>query len=174
LEASSSLEDIKQLFAETDRRFRETDRRLNELGKQIGGLGNRLGEFVEGVVRPGLVRLFRERGLQVHETHRDLEARRGELAGQVDLVVINERDVVAVEVKSKLMHEDVDEHTARLDKFKLLFPHYREARVVGAVAAMVIPADVARHAEKMGLFVVGQRGDDAVLLNSDGFEPRTW
>jgi hypothetical protein len=82
-------------MAETDRRMAETDHRLKELGRQIGGLGNRLDEFVEGVVRPGLVRLFRERGIDVHQTLR-------------------------------------------------------------------------------GLFVVGQAGDDAVFLNSAGFEPRAW
>jgi hypothetical protein len=173
-----SFEDIKQLFRETDRRMdrrmAEADRRIDKLGKQIGGLGNRLGEFVEGVVRPGLVRLFRERGLPVHQTLRDLEARRDGVAGQVDLLVVNEDHAVAVEVKSKLCSEDVDEHVERLGKFKVLFPQYRDTRLLGAVAAMVIPDDAASYAGKRGLFVIGQKGEDAVLLNAEGFEPRAW
>jgi hypothetical protein len=161
-------------MAETDRRMRETERYIQELGKQIGGLGNRLGEFVEGVVRPGLVRMFRERGLDVHQTLRDLEARRDGEAGQVDLLVVNDDTAIAVEVKSKLATSDVDEHEARLEKFKRLFPQYRSTRLLGAVAAMVIPEDASRYAEGRGMFVIGQTGEDAAVLNSAEFQPRAW
>jgi hypothetical protein len=178
VENQVSFEDIKQLFRETDRKLAEsrteTDRVLRDVTRQIGHLGNRLGEFVEGVVRPGLVRLFRERGLHVQQTLRDLEASRDGIAGQVDLLVINEDHAVAVEVKSKLSSADVDEHLERLGRFKVLFPQYRDTRLLGAVAAMVIPDGAAGYAEKRGLFVIGQRGEDAVLLNSEGFEPRAW
>jgi hypothetical protein len=154
--------------------MRETDRKLAEVGRQIGGLGNRLGEFVEGVVRPGLVRLFRERGVDVRETHRDLEAERNGRKAQVDLLVVNDAEVVVVEVKSKLSQRDVEEHLERLALFKELFPRYADARVFGAMAAMVVPEKQAEFAERAGLFVIGQTGDDAVFFNSEGFEPRAW
>ena len=174
MENRVSFEEIKQAFLERDRRMRETDRKLAEVGRQIGGLGNRLGEFVEGVVRPGLVRLFRERGIEVHQTLRDLEAKRDGEAAQIDLLVVNEDHAVVIEVKSKLETGDIDEHVERIGMFKRLFPQYRDTRLLGAVAAMVVPDDAARRAEKRGLFVVGQAGDDAVFLNSEGFEPRAW
>ena len=185
MERTLSNEDIRQFFKETDRqiaesraaadrRLAETDRRLDELGRQIGGLGNRLGEFVEGVVRPGLVRLFRAHGVDVRETHRDLEAERNGKKAQIDLLVVNDAEVVVVEVKSKLSQRDVEEHLERLDLFKELFPRYADARVLGAMAAMVVPEKQAALAERAGLFVIGQSGDDAVLLNSPGFRPRTW
>jgi hypothetical protein len=192
LENQVSFEDIKELFretdrkmaqsraeydrraAETDRKMRETDRKIARLGEQIGGLGNRLGEFVEGVVRPGLVRLFRQWGLDVHRALHDVGGSKNGVALQVDILVANDVDAVAVEVKSKLSSEDVDEHLERLGKFKTLFPEFASKRLLGAVAAMVIPDDAAEYAGKRGLFVIGQKGEDAVLLNSDGFEPRAW
>jgi hypothetical protein len=178
MEERVSFDDVWRLFRETDRRAdargAEVDRRLRELGAQIGGLGNRLGEFVEGVVRPGLVRLFREKGIEVHQTLRDLEAGRDGVSAQIDLLVVNADHAVVVEVKSKLETGDVDDHVERLGKFKFLFPQYRETRLLGAVAAMVVPDDAARYAERRGVFVIGQAGDDAVFLNSDGFEPRAW
>ena len=189
MENQASFDEIRQLFRDTDRkldaRIAETDRRLAEsrteldrkitaLGRQIGGLGNRLGEFVEGVVRPGLVRLFRERGIDVRETHRDLEAERNGKKAQVDLLVVDDAEVVVVEVKSKLSQRDVEEQLERLALFKELFPRYADARVFGAVAAMVVPEHQAAYAERCGLFVIGQESDDAVLLNSKGFEPRAW
>jgi hypothetical protein len=189
MESQTSFEDIKELFrrsreendrrmaesrAEADRRAAEFDRRMAELGKQIGGLGNRLGEFVEGVVRPGLVRLFRERGIDVRETHRDLEAERNGKKAQVDLLVMDDTEVVVVEVKSKLSQRDVEEHLERIADFKELFPRYADARVFGAMAAMVVPEKQAAFAESRGMFVIGQAGDDAVLLNSNEFQPRAW
>jgi len=62
----------------------------------------------------------------------------------------------------------------RLGKFKTLFPEFASKRLLGAMAAMVISDDAAAYAGKMGLFVIGQKGEDAVLLNSEGFEPRAW
>jgi hypothetical protein len=187
-----SIEEIKQLFEassrEADRRMRETDRQMQEtdrrmknterylesLGKRFGDLGNRLGEFVEGMVRPGLVRLFRERGLELHQTFRDMSARQGKEAAQIDLMAIDETVAVAVEVKSRLTVEAVDEHLRRMEKFRRLFPRFSDLRVLAAVAAMVIDDEAAAYAEEKGLFVIGQSVEDAVLLNTPEFEPRGW
>ena len=174
MDSGTAMDDLRTAMRELAEQSKETDRRLKELGQQIGGLGNRLGEFVEGVVRPGLVRLFRARGVDVRETHRDLEAERNGKKAQIDLLVVNDTEVVVVEVKSKLSQRDVEEHLERLDLFKELFPRYADARVLGAMAAMVVPEKQAAYAESVGLFVIGQAGDDAVLLNSAGFAPRAW
>ena len=76
---SDFFDDVRKMFAETDRRqqetalqMKETDLKLKELGKHIGGLGGRLGDFVEWTIKPGLVRIFKGRGIGVCETLRDL------------------------------------------------------------------------------------------------------
>ena len=165
---------IAESRAETERRMQETDRRMRETDIKLGRLGNRLGEFVEGAVRPGLVRLFRERGLDVHRTLCDVGGNKNGVALQVDLLVVNDTDAVAVEVKSKLTERDVDDHVERLGKFKILFPEFASKRLLGAMAAMVISDAAARYAEEAGMFVIGQAGDDAVLLNSERFEPKAF
>jgi hypothetical protein len=68
----------------------------------------------------------------------------------------------------------VDDHVERLGRFKLIFPVFASKRLLGAVGAMVITSDAATYAEKRGLFVIGQSGEDAVLLNSEGFAPAEW
>ena len=167
-----TMRELAEQSKETDRRMQETDRLIKDIGRQLGGLGNRLGEFVEGIVRPGLVRLFRERGIDVHRTLRDVSGDKNGVALQVDLLVVNDTDAVAVEVKSKLTDRDVDEHLERLGKLKILFPEFASKRLLGAMAGMVIPENAARYAEKCGVFVIGQKGEDAIFLNSAGFEPR--
>ena len=163
---------------ESDRRFRETERLIKEqnqrVDEQLGKLGNRLGEFVEWQVRPAAVRLFQERGIDVAELSSDLSVQKGDDGLEIDLLVVNGSEAIAIEVKSKLTQTDVDEHLERLDKFKKLLPRYQSLTILGAVAAMVIPSEVSRYAYRQGLFVIAQSGDNLVILNDKKFNPKAW
>ena len=171
----------KELFAsqkETDRLFKasqkETDRLFKETNKKIGDLGNRLGEFVQEMVRPAVVRLFRERGIEVHQVMRNIEAFNDEDAIEIDLLVINQQQAIAVECKSRLSIEDVNEHLARMGKFKQLFSHYQDINLMGAVAGMVVPDEAAKYAYRRGLFVLVQSGDSILIRNDAKFAPKLW
>ncbi|MDG2991926.1 DUF3782 domain-containing protein, partial [Candidatus Synechococcus calcipolaris G9] len=116
---------LKEQSQEAERRFQETeqvlkdqarktDRQIQQVNQQIGNLGNRLGEFVEWQVRPAAVRLFRERGIAVRQLASDVTIEAGEDSLEIDLLVVNGDEAVAVEVKSKLSHTDVNEHLERI------------------------------------------------------------
>ena len=169
---------FKEQSQESDRRFRETERLIKEQNKrvdeQLGKLGNRLGEFVEWQVRPAAVRLFQERGIDVTELSSDLSVQRRDEGLEIDLLVVNGSEAIAIEVKSKLTQADVDEHLERLDKFKRLLPRYQSLKILGAVAAMVTPKEVASYAYRQGLFVIAQSGDNLVILNDPKFKPKAW
>ena len=181
-ELIKSQKETEQLFKEqsreSDRHFRETERLIKEqnqrVDEQLGKLGNRLGEFVEWQVRPAAVRLFQERGIDVVELSSDLSVQKGDDGMEIDLLVVNGSEAIAIEVKSKLTQTDVDEHLERLDKFKKLLPRYQSLTILGAVAAMVIPSEVARYAYRQGLFVIAQSGDNLVILNDQKFKPKAW
>ncbi len=169
---------------ELDRRFKESaqeaDKRTRELEKtlykKIGELGDRLGDFAEGFVRPAVVRLFKERGIEVHKVTRKIEANNPQLnlATEIDLLVINGDSCVLVEVKSNVSIDDVNDHLERMAKFKPLFPEYADKKAFGAMAGMVIPENVAKYAYRKGFFVIAQQGDLAVILNDNKFQPATW
>ncbi|MDG4551259.1 MAG: DUF3782 domain-containing protein [Candidatus Contendobacter sp.] len=180
-----TFDDIWRLFQETRLQFQETerflkeqaqetDRKIKEVTLNIGRLGNKLGDFVEEMVRPAAVRLFQERGIAVHEVHRQVVANRQGAAIEVDLLVVNDEDVVAIECKSTLSVDDVNEHLARLGKVKELLPSYANKRVLGAVTGMVIPDHVATYAYRQGLFVLAQSGESVVILNDAQFQPKAW
>ncbi|MGI0483720.1 hypothetical protein ACN4EE_23440 [Geminocystis sp. CENA526] len=176
---------LKEQAQQADRRFQETERLLKEqskktdqqiraVNKELGSLGNRLGEFVEWQVRPAAVRLFRERGIDIRELSGDISVNNGDEAMEVDLLLINTIQAVAIEVKSKLTKADVDEHLERLSKFKRLLPRYQNIELLGAVATMVAPLEVSRYAYRQGLFVITQSGEDLVIVNDQKFEPKVW
>jgi hypothetical protein len=65
-----SAEEKRELeWRKADERF---EKRMQEQYEKtnaiIGRLGNRIGDFVEGLVRPGLMRLFNERGIPLGQT----------------------------------------------------------------------------------------------------------
>lgn len=167
-----------RLLQETDQEFRESsrefDRRMKLLDKNLGKIGNRLGQFVEEMIQPAIIRLFQARGVEVRETMRNLAARRGDLVAEVDLFAIDTWEAVAVEVKSDLTLGDVDRHLQRLGRFKQLFLHYAQLRIYGAVAGMVVSAEVARYAESQGLFVLQPSGEHIIMSNAPEFTPRSW
>jgi hypothetical protein len=197
-----SWEEIKALFAETDRRFKETDRRFQEtdrrfqeteaqmretdrkmrevferfdnLSRRFGDLGNRLGEFVEAMVEPAVVELFRRQGLDVSEVYRRVTSRRGGERIEIDLLVVDGDTAVAVECKSRLTREEVERHVERMNKFKRLLPKYADMRVHGAVAGMVVDEDAIEAAQAAGLWVLAQSGETVALKNDPDFAPRVW
>lgn len=180
-ELAQSQKDTDRKFQETDRRFQDTDkkfqdtdRKIKEVTTSIGKLGNRLGDFIEDAVRPAAVRLFQGRGIDVHEVHQNVSSRRGNEGIEIDLLVVNNSEIVAIECKSNLSVDDVNEHLGRLIKLKKLLPSYADKRVIGAMAAMVIDDNVAQYAYRKGLYVIGQSGDHLEIRNSETFSATIW
>jgi hypothetical protein len=165
---------LKELSAEIKETQKITAREIKAVNTSIGRLSNRLGEFVEEAVRPSAVRLFRERGIDVHEVHQNVTSDREGSAFEIDLLVVNNQDVVAIECKSNLSIDDVNEHLERLEKIKRFLPDHVNKRISGAVAGMVIPANVATYAIKKGLYVIGQNGEHLELRNEKSFTAKAW
>lgn len=161
---------------ETDQRMKETDRQIKALAKQMGAYGNRLGEFVQEMVWPAVVSLFQSRGLPVHQVLSNLVAYddHRQFVMEIDLLVVDTDTVIAVECKSHLSQGDVDEHVARLGKFKECFPQYAPHILLGAVAAMVLPDEVGRYAYRKGLYVLAQAGEAMEIRNDAQFSPQAW
>jgi hypothetical protein len=195
-ETERRSQETERMFQETERRFQESDRRfqeterlfkerdaqsraktdliLSQLSKQLGELGNRLGEFVEHMVAPAVVRLFQAEGIEVHEVYPEAASHRDGEDIEIDLLVVNDGTLIAVECKSKLTQEHVDDHLQRMQKLKRLFPLYKNHQALGAVAAMVMSDSVKNYAQKQGLYVLCQNGECVEIGNSPTFKPKVW
>lgn len=170
-ETDRILKELQATQKETSREIKAVNDATN---KNIGRLSNRLGEFVEEAVRPSAVKLFRERGIDVHEVHQNISVKREGEGLEIDLLVVNNDDVVVIECKSNLSIDDVNEHIERLEQMKRLMPRYFDYRISGAVAGMVIPENVAAYAIRKGLYVIGQNGEHLELRNEESFTAKIW
>jgi hypothetical protein len=175
-ETDRQMKETDRQMKDTDLRLKETDRLVKAVSKQLGEHGNRLGEFVQEMVRPAVLRLFQQRQLPVHQVLPNITAYddNGQFRMEIDLLVINSDTAIAVECKSRLSQDDVNEHLNRLALFKDCFQQYGKFTILGAVAAMILPKDVGRYAYSKGLFVLAQSGDAVKILNDDAFKPHEW
>lgn len=194
--AQPTLEDVWKLFQESDKKMKENNEKLTQeisrvsrevekvnkelsievekVSTSVGRLSNRLGQFIEEMVYPAAVRLFQERGIDIHEVYRGVEGKRNGEGIEIDLLVVNDGDVIAIECKSNLSIDDINEHLERLEKLKRVLPAYTNKNLMGAVTGMVIPENVAQYAYKKGLFVIGQTGEQLFIRNDDKFKAKVW
>ncbi len=194
-EMEKSIQEIWKLFKETDERFKETDKEIDKLGKSVEetrksaeetrktaeitnravyALTGKWSRFIEGLIAPAVERLFKERGIEVDKVFQRVKTRRNGSEMEVDILAINGEYAVLIEAKSTLKIEDVKEHVERLEKFKTFFPEYSQRKAVGAVGGIVIEENSDKYAYRNGLFVIGESGEAAVILNDKNFQPKVW
>jgi len=110
----------------------------------------------------------------VERTLQRVESRRGGRHFEVDLLAVNGREVVVVEVKTTLRSEGVTKFLSKLSEFLDWCAEYRGRRILGAVAYLDGAESVTKYAERSGLFVIRATGNSASILNEPGFEPRAF
>ena len=185
-ELDRAINEVWTLFKETDKRIaeihketeriiaessRETDRKIQKMGEKVDALTGKWGRFVEGLVTPAAIRMFKDRGIDINAIHQRVRKQVNGYPMEIDILGMNDEYAVLIEVKSTLGVDDVKDHIERLGKFMEFFPEYRTRKVVGAVAGIVIEGGADRFAYKQGLFIIGQRGDTVAILNDEKFKP---
>lgn len=169
---------IREQSQATERKFQETaeeNRRTNrQLSQQIGNLGGKWGMFVENMVAPACETIFLDRGIPVHRVSQRVRARQNDDSMEIDVLVLNQNHVLAVEVKSTLSVEDVKEFVEKLAHFREFFPEYAQRQLYGAVASIGMDSGADRYAYRQGLFVLAQSGETMAILNDSQFQPRNW
>jgi len=185
-ELREGSQETDRQMAETDRRMAETDRLVKEVaaeirdtGQQIRALeglfGSQWGKFIEAMVQPNAIQLFRDRGVDVYYMFPRTKVQRNGQTMEIDLLLEDHNEVVVVEVKSTLKVENVDEFLADLDMFLHFFPRYSDYAIYAAVAGLTIEENADRYAYRRGLFVLTMSGDGTVqILNDDAFRPRNF
>ncbi len=173
-----AMREMAELRREADRRMKETDRQMKETDRRLKKAEDlfttQWGRLMESLVRGDLVALLNERGIEVERTLQRVESRRGGRHFEVDLLAVNGREVVVVEVKTTLRSEGVTKFLSKLSEFLDWCAEYRGRRILGAVAYLDGAESVTKYAERSGLFVIRATGSSASLLNEPGFEPRVF
>ncbi len=180
------FKEIEERFKETDKQFKETDKRFAKTERSIEKMSQKIdqlagmfsqqwGRLIEALIRPDSVRLFQERGIQVHFVSPRVKRERGSETMELDLMLLNDNELVVIEVKSTLKVDDVTDFLEDLAQFKRFFPEYREYRLFGGVAALEMSGESDKLAYRKGLFVLAISGQNLVeIRNNQQFRPKNF
>lgn len=191
-ENTVTLDDIFALFRESEQQRKEYQQAFEErhriveqemealrkaieqTNKQVGGLTSRWGEFVENMIKPAAARLFKEQGIDVHYTAMRVKGDSDRGSMEIDILVENANEIVAIEVKSHLEIGNVKQFLKVLGRFKEAFPKYQNHKLYGVVAGIKIDEQANEYATQEGLYLIEPAGDSVIIANSQNLKRRVW
>jgi len=163
-------------WAETMAAWEKADRRIEAGNKKLGALENTFGEIVEHLVSPGIEERFRELGLDFELQAKNLRLKEGRnYLAEIDLLLENGENIMAVEVKSKPHVNDMERHAERLARLRNYYGKLGDRRrILGAIAGAVFGIEEKQAALEAGFYVIVQSGDTMQMDIPEGFEPKVW
>ena len=173
-ELQESQRKTEEFHQETEKVMRDLRQRFNQAH---GDFTNKWGDFMQSLIEGDLLKLLNLRGIVVKNTYRSSKARRKDrsLKWEYDLIAANGREVVVVEVKTKLKSGDVDYFLKKLADFRNCNEAYRNKTVYGLVAYLE-GESAGKYAQKNGLFTIEALGatEVATITNAQDFKPKAF
>ena len=167
----------KEWFKKMDKLQAKREKGLERLEKQLGKLGNSYGDQIEAMF-VNLSKKFKKFGysFETDANNYKFYDKEDKIIAEIDRLLENGDVIMAVEIKSKLNHYDVDGHISRLEKIRDFIRKRNDNRkVLGVVAGGIVPDDILKYAQDKGLYVLVQNGESVSIADMPiGFKPREW
>ena len=177
-ETDKKFQELREQMKETDRQMKETDRQMKETNRRIGELGNRFGELAEHLVAPSTMEKFNEYGFNFTKRSENVEIwddSHTNLIAEVDIMLENGDVVIVVEVKSKPVPKDIEDHIKRMEVLRKKADSNSDKRKYrGAIAGAIINQNMRMNIIQNGFYLIEQTGDTVELTIPPGFIPREW
>ena len=160
-----SSRELKMLFKETDERINKTSKQIEETNKRYGGFTNEFGKMIEDLCRPAALKIFKAEGIDIDHVYEGSRRERvGEEEMEVDALLCNRTEAVAVEVKTTCFKKDVDYFLKKMKSFKKIFHEFEGKKVYVAIAAMRFANGSNKYAQRKGLYVLSPLSDGLFSL----------
>ena len=173
---------------ETSKQMKKTDKEVmwlqkshKQMQKELWWIGHSQEEVWIDLFRRNMKPMMRKRWIEVDNiSTRFKSAIKLEdgtmLQWEYDLMWINWKDIVVVEVKNKMRDDYITKFVDKqLPKFKTLFPQYKDYNLYGWIWWLIVWEHQEKKAEKAWLFVFTQWKDwSAVLMNKPDFKAKVF
>lgn len=156
---------LEKLFRETDERINKTSKQIEETNKRYGGFTNEFGKMIEDLCRPAALKIFKAEGIDIDHVYEGSRREKvGEEEMEVDALLCNRTEAVAVEVKTTCFKKDVDYFLKKMKNFKIVFHEFEGKKVYAAIAAMRFANGSDKYAQRKGLYVLSPLSDGMFSL----------
>jgi hypothetical protein len=161
---------IEKSIEETRKDMRESKKTLD---KSMGELTNKLGSIVENIMVPDLPQKFKALGYSIDRIATYKYTKQGVYA-QIDALLENGTMAIAVEVKTTLRKDDIDDHLLRMEKVRQHADKNNDTRqFMGAMAATIADESLITYTLNHGLFFIQPSGEN-VKVTKPARKPRVW
>jgi hypothetical protein len=133
--------------------------------------------MVEYMIIPNLVAKFDKLGFTFTKANRtEITDREHDIFTEVDALLENGNQVMAVEIKTKPNTEDIKDHVERMEKLrKYADLHDDKRKYLGAMAGVVFTESEKIYALKSGFYVIEPSGETFNITRPKGkYHPREW
>ena len=148
-----------------------------KLDKSLGGFGNTLGKITEALLSAEMWKKFHDLGFEFERQAERVKFAKGKrVIAEADVFMENGEYAMIAEVKTTLTNDDINSQLRRIGRIREHMDARNDDRkLVGAVAASVVPENVLEYAHSKGLYVVIHSGDATTIaaLPFD-FQAREW
>jgi len=175
-ETDKQIKETDKQIKETNSQIKETDKKFDRLFGKIHELDRNWGKLVEALVAPSVAEQFRQHNIPIIGSYQRVERQVNNQRIEIDILLKNKNVLIAVEVKTTLRVENVNEHISKhLMPFKTFFPEYSDHKVLGAMAYIHVEENADRYAYKKGLYVLTfSEGNIVEIKNDTHFVPNEW
>ena len=157
---------LNERFAKTERLVAKTSRQIAKTEKLVGGISNNNGLFAEeyfyNSLRKGEKILLGEKFDKLIKSE-IMEDENKKTQGELDIILINGKALVIVEVKFRVRDKHVEKVLKKVKPFRERFPEYNNHKVYLGLASMVFDEDIESKCKENGIAVIKQVGDNVVI-----------
>jgi hypothetical protein len=157
--------ELEKAHKETEKAHKETEKAIRETQRNIGGLNNTMGSLVEHLMTPNLPQKFKQFGFTFNRITTVRWAVEGNVYAEIDGLLENGTQAMAVEVKATLRCKDIDDHVRRMERIRAYADKNGDNReFMGAMADTIIDSNTKTYALSKGLFIVEPSGEDVKIV----------
>ena len=145
--------------ANTQAEVAETSRVIKEVGRRMGAMASNQGDVAEEFFYNTLFDKPEVGGIRFDRVLKNISGGKPGHQAEFDVVMHNGASMAIVEVKYKAHLNDVEQVERQLERYRDIFPEYKDYKLYGGLAGFSVPDDVAASAKEKGLFVLKRKGE---------------
>jgi hypothetical protein len=158
-ESTETSRVIKEIGIRMDAESTETSRVMKEVGRRMGSMASNQGDVAEEFFYNTLFDKPEVGGIRFDRVLRNIGGGKPGHQAEFDVVMHNGSSMAIIEVKYKAHTNDIEQVERQLERYRDIFPEYKDYKLYGGLASFSMPEDVAQAAREKGLFVLKRKGD---------------
>ncbi|MCK5537704.1 MAG: hypothetical protein KAI79_12830 [Bacteroidales bacterium] len=146
----------------------KTDIQLKRTSSEVGTLGRGRGEIAEEFFYRSLSKNPHIGDINFDHVYRNWAYGIDNVSDEYDVILLNGEQLLIVEVKARADTGDFWKLVkTKIPHFRLLFPAYKNYKLLGAIASLTSSDKLISLAKELGVFFLTQQGEHVVLGNDE-------